>query len=347
MLKHLEGARLGLFVFLGTVLIIIAILFIGNKDSLFTETITIRTNFSEVEGLKTGAPVRLSGYDIGSVKDISLAPEKAGRVIVTMRIEERVRNFVRLDSRASIATEGLVGKKIVSISPGSPDNEIVADGGFIESIDPVNISEIITESRGVITSLREMTANFAELTSKVNTGQGTVGKIFNDDELYYAAVDLTQSADKSLENITTTLNEITDYIVELGKGVNNVMHNVDSTIVNIKELTAKLNRGEGALGALLADESVYDSVKTVIANLVQTSEFASSGASKFAENMEALKRNWLFKSYFEERGYWDQAEYQEEIDSKLKKLFQEQNKLDTKIEELKKLQEELTEIQKN
>lgn len=347
MLKHLEGARLGLFVFLGTVLIIIAILFIGNKDSLFTETITIRTNFSEVEGLKTGAPVRLSGYDIGSVKDISLAPEKAGRVIVTMRIEERVRNFVRLDSRASIATEGLVGKKIVSISPGSPDLEIVADGGFIESIDPVNISEIITESRGVITSLREMTANFAELTSKVNTGQGTVGKIFNDDELYYTAVDLTQSADKSLENITTTLNEITDYIVELGKGVNDVMHNVDSTIVNIKELTAKLNRGEGALGALLADESVYDSVKTVIANLVQTSEFASSGASKFAENMEALKRNWLFKSYFEERGYWDQVEYQAEIDNKLKKLFQEQNKLDEKIEELKKLQEELTEIQKN
>lgn len=341
MLKHLEGARLGLFVFLGTVLIVIAILFIGNKDSLFASTITVKSFFSEVEGLKTGAPVRLSGYDIGSVKDVSLAPDTSGKVIVTMRIEESVRNFVRLNSIASITTEGLVGKKIVSISPGTTDYEIVSDGGIIESVDPVDLQSIIAESRGVIYNLREMTENFAEITSKVNTGQGTVGKIFNDDELYYSAVDLTKSADASLDNMTSTLNEITDYIVELGKGINLVMHNVDSTIVNVKELTNKLNKGEGALGALIADKSVYDSVKTVITNLVETSEFASSGASKFAENMEALKHNWLFKSYFEERGYWDEKEYQQEIDKKLRTLFLEQNKLDKKIKELKELQEKL------
>ncbi len=345
MLKHLEGARLGLFVFLGTVLIVIAILFIGNKDSLFASTITVKTVFSEVEGLKTGAPVRLSGYDIGSVSDITLAPDTSGKVIVELRIEENVRNFVRLNSVASISTEGLVGKKIVSITPGTTDYEVVSDGGMIEAVDPVNLQAIIAESQGVISNLREMTKNFADITEKVNTGQGTVGKIFNDDELYYAAVDLTKSADESLENITTTLNEITDYIVELGKGINQVMDNVDTTIVNVKELTNKLNRGEGALGALIADKSVYDSVKTVITNLVETSKSASAGASKFAENMEALKHNWLFKSYFEERGYWDEAEYQAEIDKKLRKLFEEQNKLDKKIEELKKLQEELSDMQ--
>ena len=346
MLKHLEGARLGLFVFIGTVLIVIAILFIGEKGSLFASTITVKSVFSEVEGLKTGAPVRLSGYDIGSVSDISLASDNSGNVIVEMRIENNVRNFVRLNSVASITTEGLVGKKIISITPGSTEYEIVKDGGMIASVDPVNFQAIIAESQGVISNLREMTKDFAEITEKVNSGQGTAGKIFNDDKLYYAAVDLTKTADESLNNITTTLNEITDYIVELGKGINNVMDNVDTTIVNVKELTNKLNKGEGALGALIADKSVYDSVKTAIKNLVETSEFASAGASKFAENMEALKHNWLFKSYFEERGYWDAAEYQAEIDNKLKKLFEEQNKLDKKIEELKKLQEELSEMQK-
>ena len=345
MLKHLEGARLGLFVFLGTVLIVIGILFIGNKDSLFASTITVKSVFSEVEGLKTGAPVRLSGYDIGSVSDIKLAADTTGKVIVEMRIEEDVRNFVRLNSVASIGTEGLVGKKIVSITPGTTDFEVVSDGGMIESVDPVNIQAIIAESRGVISNLREMTENFADITQKVNAGQGTVGKIFNDDELYYSAVDLTKSADESLDNITTTLNEITDYIVELGSGLNNIMDNIDTTMISVKELTSKLNKGEGALGALIADKSVYDSVKTVITNLVQTSEYASSGASKFAENMEALKHNWLFKSYFEERGYWDAAEYQAEIDKKLTKLFDEQNKLDKKIEELKELQEQLSEMQ--
>jgi len=345
MLKHLEGARLGLFVFLGTVLIVIGILFIGNKDSLFTSTITIKSVFDEIEGLKTGAPVQLSGYNIGSVNNISLASDTSGKVIVEMRIEESVRNFVRLNSVASIGTEGLVGKKIVSITPGTTEYEVVSNGGMIESVNPVNIQAIISESRGVIANLREMTKNFADITQKVNTGKGTVGKIFNDDELYYSAVNLTKSADESLDNITTTLNEITDYIVQLGSGLSGIMSNVDTTMVSVKELTAKLNSGEGALGALIADKSVYDSVKTVITNLVQTSEYASSGASKFAENMEALKHNWLFKSYFEERGYWDEAEYQQEIDKKLRKLFDQQNKLDEKIEQLKELQEKLSEMQ--
>lgn len=345
MLKHLEGARLGLFVFLGTVLIIVAILFIGNKDSLFASTITVKTYFSEVEGLKTGAPVRLSGYDIGSVDDISLAPDTTGKVIVEMRIEQSVRNFVRLNSVATIATEGLVGKKVVSISPGTTQYEIVQDGGIIESIDPVNVQQIIAESQGVIANLRVMTKDFSEITTKVNQGQGTVGKIFNDEELYYAAVDLTKSADESLDNMTARLKDITDYIVELGKGINETMHNVDTTIVNVKELTTRINRGQGALGALIADESVYDSVKTVINNLVETSQFASSGAAKFAENMEALKHNWLFKSYFEERGYWDRVEYEEEINKKLQTLFEEQNKLDEKIEKLKELEEEIKELQ--
>lgn len=346
MLKHMEGARLGIFVFLGTVLIVVAILFIGNKDSLFASTITVKSVFGEVEGLKTGAPVRLSGYDIGSVSNITLDPDRPGKVIVEMRIEENVRNFVRLNSVASITTEGLVGKKIVSITPGSTDYEVVKDGGMIESVDPANLQTIIAESQGVIANLQEMSKNFADITDKVNAGQGTVGKIFNDDELYFAAVDLTKSADRSLDIMTTKLDEITDYIVELGSGLNRVMHDIDTTVTNIKELTTMVNKGEGALGALIADKSVYDSVKTAIANLVETSEFANSGASKFAENMEALKHNWLFKSYFEERGYWDQVEYQKEIDKKLNKLFEEQNKLDKKIEELKKLQKKLNEMQK-
>lgn len=345
MLKHLEGARLGLFVFLGTVLIIIAILFIGNKDSLFSDTITIKSSFSEVEGLKTGAPVRLSGYDIGSVSDISLSPDSAGKVIVSMNIEESVQNFIRLNSVATIGTEGLVGKKVVSITPGSTEFEVIHDGGFIESDDPVNIGAIIAEAQGIMSNLKIMTSNFSEITTKVNSGEGTVGKIFNDDELYYSAVNLTESADESLEKITARLDEVSNYIVGLGEGIQSIIGNVDSTMSNIKEVAVKINKGEGALGALIADKAVYDSVKTVISNIVETSEYASSGASRFAENMEALKHNWLFKSYFEERGYWDQAEYQDEIDKKLKKLFQEQNELDEKIKKLKELQEKLNEMQ--
>ncbi|MCX7875210.1 MAG: hypothetical protein N2321_03465, partial [Melioribacteraceae bacterium] len=60
MLKQLEGARLGIFIFLGTVLLVISIFLLGNKEKLFTQTIEIKTYFDQIEGLKPGAPVRLS-----------------------------------------------------------------------------------------------------------------------------------------------------------------------------------------------------------------------------------------------------------------------------------------------
>jgi len=80
MFKQLEGARLGLFVFLGTVLIVLSIFLIGNRESLFVTSITINSRFESVEGLKTGAPVRLSGYTIGSVNSISLADDTTGKL---------------------------------------------------------------------------------------------------------------------------------------------------------------------------------------------------------------------------------------------------------------------------
>ena len=104
MLKNLEGARLGIFVFIGTVLIVLSIFLIGNRESLFVSSITVKAYFKTVEGLRNGAPVRMSGYDIGSVKSISLASDTTGRVVVNMRIEEspRMRSMMFLLNSTSV-----------------------------------------------------------------------------------------------------------------------------------------------------------------------------------------------------------------------------------------------------
>ena len=71
---------------------------------------------------------------------------------------------------------------------------------------------------------------------------------------------------------------------------------------------------------LIGDKKISDSVKTMIKNLVKTSDDARIATSSLAENMEALKHNWLFKSYFEERGYWNRSEYEKTIDLQLTEL---------------------------
>jgi phospholipid/cholesterol/gamma-HCH transport system substrate-binding protein len=341
MLKHFEGAKLGIFIFIGTILIIVAVFLVGNKESVFTKNVYIHTYFDDVAGLRKGASVRLSGLNIGNVSDIYLVPDTTGRVEVTMRIRKELRKFIRLDSRASIETEGLIGSKIVSISPGSPYMEIVKDGGIIPSQEPISLTRVIQKTQGVIGYLQVLTKNLAEIVQKVNKGEGTIGKVVNDDELYYATVRIVASADTSLKLITSKLADITNVIVKTSSGVSSIVGNVDSSVADIKNLVKRVQKGEGVLGALISDRSTYDSLKTVIDNLVVTTKNTKEGAQAFIENMEALKHNWLFKDYFERRGYWSAPQYERKINNALDSLKRETERLNDKIRELKKMKKKL------
>jgi len=341
MLKHLEGAKLGIFIFIGTVLIVLAVFLIGNKESLFTENVYVKTYFKDVAGLRKGASVRLSGLKIGNVSDIHLVPDTTGRVEVVMRVKKELQQFIRLDSRAYIETEGLIGSKIVSISPGSPNVEVVKNGGIIPSKEPLSIAKVIEKTQGMVGYLQNLTKNLSEIMKKVNRGKGTIGKLVNDDELYRASVHIVASADTSLLEITKRLSEITDFIVKTGSGVADIVNNVDSSVADIRLLVDKVKRGQGVLGALISDRSAYDSIKAVINNLVVTARNTKEGALAFAENMEALKHNWLFKSYFEKRGYWKIPQYEREIQRKLDSIKIQSERLQQKIRELKELEKRI------
>lgn len=342
MLKHLEGAKLGLFVFLGTVLLVIAIFSIGSKDSLFSSNISIKAYFDNVEGLRTGAAVRLNGLSVGSVSDVRLMEMNRYRVEVTMRINKDVRQFIRLDSEAAIETEGIIGSKIVIITPGSKENATIEDGGVIMSQAAVNMTQIIAETQDMMSYMKDLTKEFSEILTTINQGEGTIGKLVYDDALYNETVTIVQSADTSLNIMVERLEKMSSFIIGLGTSVEDIVSNVDSAAIDLRNLIGRIEAGEGALGALIADESVYDSIKTIVSNLTTTTYSAKQGADAFAENMEALKHNWLFKGYFEDRGYWSQTEYENKLDAQLENIEQSKKELETKIQRLEELEKKLS-----
>jgi phospholipid/cholesterol/gamma-HCH transport system substrate-binding protein len=337
MFKSFEGAKLGLFIFIGSFLIIISIFTIGNKESLFVDTIDIHSKFANVEGLKSGAPVRLSGFTIGSVSDIVLSDDTLGSVIVTMKIEKAQQHFIRLDSEASIVTEGLVGKKVVAIQPGSPSLAVAGGGSYIKSKTPLNITQVIEDTQAIIVYAKDLTKDLADIVNKVNEGDGSIGKLVNNNELYDAAVDITLSAQNSLNIITNKMDEIAELIVTTNNTAGKVFADIDTSMTAIKNIVTKVENGEGSIGKFFSDEDAYDSVKVMVKNLTATTEAAKEGLISFSENMEALKHNWLFKKYFEERGYWSKTE----IDNKLEILEQQNKLIDYKLKKLEALEEEL------
>jgi phospholipid/cholesterol/gamma-HCH transport system substrate-binding protein len=339
MKKGLAGAKLGIFIFIGSTLLVIAIFMLGNKEALFKSTFNVKAYFHNIEGLRTGAPVRLSGIDVGAVDEIKVVGDTISSIEVSMRLLTDIKRFIRKSTLAEIQTEGLVGNKFVSLKIGDTGSDEVEEGGSILAKDPVSFADIIEETQGIMAYTKEMTENLAGIIKKINQGEGTIGKVINDDKLYYAATNLTESAGKSLNSITSELNTVTDQFKTLGNQVQSVVTNINEVVTGVDTLLYNVSMGKGVVGSLLVEGTSEDSsLKKVFNNLNDVMLESKSAASKLSENMEALKHNWLFKSYFEERGYWDVEEYENEIDTKTKELNEKIELLDKKIEELKALQ---------
>src|SRR5690348_15105543 len=112
-----RNMQVGLFVSIGTVLLIVALYLIGDKQNLFGSTFRISAKFYNVNGLMVGNNVRFAGIDIGTVEEIEIINDSSVNVI--MVLEERVQPYIKKNAIASIGTDGLMGNKLVNINSGS------------------------------------------------------------------------------------------------------------------------------------------------------------------------------------------------------------------------------------
>lgn len=334
MAAKLSTIKLGIFIFFGVAIFVIAIFLLGGKSSIFSDTFYVKAFFTDIQGLRSGATVRLSGIDVGSVKSVDLIGD--GKVLVVLTLEEDIHHYITTTTTATIQTEGLVGNKVVVLQIGREEGKVVKEWGVIPTKDPVGFSEIVTETQGIMEYTKNMTRDLAEIVSRVNRGEGSIGKLLVDEDLYQSASQLTVQAEQSLSAITGRLEEVSEIFKTLGYGVDTMLGNVNTVVTQIDTILTGVQQGKGILGAVLVEGSSYDSLfKSTIRNVQTTAAEARLAASRLAENMEALKHNWLFKSYFEQRGYWDKAAYEDVMDDKLEELNEKIKILDERIETLK------------
>lgn len=160
----------GAFVTLGIALTAGVIFTIGQERRVFAKRVEFVANFPDVQGLKPGAPVRLSGVDIGSVKSISHGPNpKDDRLYVRLDIvrEEAVR--IREDSVAKVANKGMLGDKMLEVTPGTPGRVPLAPGASITSEEPADYGQLLTrlgdvakKTEAVVANLERTTSTFAD-----------------------------------------------------------------------------------------------------------------------------------------------------------------------------------------
>lgn len=337
--KKISTLRLGIFVFIGLVLLFIIVFLVGERQSMFSKTMQIKATFGNIEGLRIGAPVRLSGINVGSVTNIEMKSDTSGKVDVEMKIESNVSRFLRANTKATIQTEGLVGNQFITLVISQSPAPQVKNGDYIEGIDPLGFSAVLQETQSTLENTREMTQYLAEIVAKVNEGEGSIGKLINDESLYNSANNLVLTADRSLTTLTTNLDTLIFVVNSIGSEVETFLNDIDKAVVEINSIVTSAKSGKGVLGNLIMENSQMDTtINTILRNFVEISEETKLSAARLAENMEALKHNWLFKSYFEQRGYYDKPGYEKRLDDYLDEVNERINILDRKINELKQLE---------
>ena len=235
-------ARLGVFIVVTLAVLGGGVFFIGSQEYLFRSTYQLKAQFDTAAGLTEGADVQVGGVHSGTVTGIKLPTHPGGKVLVLLELAKSTRAIIKLDSVASIQTEGLLGNQYLSISFGSAGQPDVKDGEMIQSEPPLEMADLLKKTNGILDGSQKAIENAALATGHLNS------------------------------------------------------------------VSAKIDAGQGTVGALVNDKQLYNNLEQTTTTLRSTMVQAETGVTDFRENMEALKHNFLLSGYFKKRGYENSAD---------------------------------------
>lgn len=313
--KTFNAVKLGLFVLAGLVLAIFALYVLGKGQNFFGNRFMLKTQFRDVKGLLVGNNVRFSGIDVGSVRGIEILNDTV--VEVTMNVDRKMKNIVRKNAIATIGTDGLIGNRVVNIAPTDANSPLITGGETLKSREEVNTEEMLRTLSGTNEDVSAMVEDLRRVAQLISTSS-ELEKILNDKtlaanlqaslahlhEVTENTSFLTKNAIKTLnlasegDGTLATLLTDTTLSVELKKAVfqiktlensaDRLINDLNTTIVSLEK---DLKTGNGTAQTLMHD--------SIMANRLQaTMIHVEKGTMAFAENMEALKSNFLFRRYF-------------------------------------------------
>lgn len=222
--------KLGMFVLIGLTLFASTIYFVGKQKNLFGSTIHLKARFNTVSGLQVGNNVRFSGINIGTVDQIELITDSS--VMVTMVIRKAVQQFIKTDATASIGSDGLMGDKILAISPGAGITITVKDNDQIASKSPVEMADVMNSLKASVDNAGIITNQLAQFSYKINNGNGALSKLISDEGF-------SNSIKGTLTNLQTSTKEFSQFTSNLNNG--NLSDKLDSTMSNLQAGTKGLS----------------------------------------------------------------------------------------------------------
>ena len=312
--QYANRIKLGLFVMSAIVFFILALYYIGSKRNTFNSTINVSAVFDNVNGLLTGNNVRFNGINIGTVSRVNAISDTT--ISVEFTIDKDVTKFITMNSIVSIATDGLLGNKLVNLTPGEKNGEQVQEGSVFNALHSIQMEDVQRTLNKTNKNLEFITSDLKHITQKINNSH-SLWSLLSDtvmaENVKGIIVNIKTTSNQTailtgnLKNITTNIMEgkgslgafivDTSLYVKLKQVIVKFEKIGDTTAVisgNISQITKNIKDGKGSIGLFLKDTML-------IHNLNKSMENLTDGSKNFNQNMEAAKLSWPFKKYFKKQ----------------------------------------------
>jgi phospholipid/cholesterol/gamma-HCH transport system substrate-binding protein len=324
--KNTRAVIVGAFVFGALLIFVVGIMTLGGQKSLFNKGATVHAVFDEVSGLQPGNNVLFAGVKVGTVGAISFTKE--GKVDVVMNISQKSLPVIKSDTRAKVGADGFIGNKNVVLYGGTANAPVVQNGSALQverSLSPEEIMATLQENNK---NILVITNNFKTISDRLLNGQGSVGKLLNDEQLYSDLQTSMTLLKRSAANAQVMVANVTDYTTRLtarGSLANNLVtdtivfarlrsavrqidalsETANRVVVNLNAASQNINQSltdpSSPAGLLLNDKETAADIRATIKNL-------QAGTQKLDENMEALQHNFLLRGFFRKKAKRQQEE---------------------------------------
>ncbi len=328
-------------IFVGACLLLfgVGLFLIGNSSQLFAKSFKAYAEFSKITGIQNGSKVRVAGMDAGTVTRIEVPPQPDANFRVHFRIVEKLHGIVRQDSVATIQTDGLLGNKFLQIDAGSAGSQLAGNDSMIRSKEPfdwgnlmdeindvvkqvsgimgtvkdqiastltqiegtvklanVLIKDATPEVKSILASSKQISRNLDQIIDGVQEGKGALGALFKDNELQASvkrSVEKTEKAIDNVRDVTAGTKKIVDKVAE-----SDIVPEIQRAVKNMQQITVQVRAAVDKFESASGEGGVAE-------NLQRTLVGAQEAMSDLADDTEALKHNFLFRGFFNRRGFFD------------------------------------------
>lgn len=291
----LSELRVGIFML--AALLVTGFLILNSSGSFnpFEKKMSLRARFVSAEGLHEGADVQLAGVSVGKVDQVKFLPPDAPageRIEATLSVVQEFENkpiseMIRTDSMAQLVSTSVLGNdKLINITPGSSKGSPISENDVLISSASIGLNQLTATGNDLLAQINKLAVPVNEILTKANQGDGTLGRMINDERLYEDLDSAVNETRTTMTRLQSTIDRINSGQGSAGKLLNDpeLYDNLNRTVSQLESIATDIRAGRGSAGKFVNDEEFYNETRAAVAEL----RLSAGKISEIADDVKAI-----------------------------------------------------------